>query len=252
MLPPPIRAIRLFIALITCYLSFFLLTLKRLDPISPRDRACWMHHSCRRVAHAMRFSLDLAGPVPASGLVVSNHLGYLDILAFAAATPCFFVSRHDLLAWPIFGELARFGGTIFVNRDLRSAVDSTSQRIAAILQSGLPVVLFPEGTSTDGSRLLPFHSSLIEPAIRANAPVTAAAIGYHSASYPESSFCYYGNVRFLPHLLNLLFVPPAHLLLRFDPAPTPFTNRKQAAELLRRQISDLRATMHPTQPVPAN
>lgn len=252
MLPAIIRAIRLTFALIICYLAFFLLWLKRLGRVSLRDRAIWMHHSCRRVAHAFRLSLHSAGPVPTSGLIVSNHLGYLDILAFAAATPCVFVSKQDLLAWPVFGTLARFGATIFVNRDLRSAVDSISRQIAATLQSGLPVVLFPEGTSTDGSHLLPFHSSLIEPAIRSNAPITAAAIGYQSASCTESHFCYYGDLRFVPHLLKILCVPGTHILLRFHPAPTPFTNRKQAAELLRRQISDLRAPMRPAQPVLTN
>lgn len=237
------RSLRLSLALAQNYLSFFALWLKHSGRISIHARAHWMHHSCRRVARALHLSLHVNGPIPSRGIIVSNHLGYLDILAFASATPCVFVSRHDVIHWPIFGALARFGGTIFLHRDRRTAVEAASHQILAVLQTGIPVVLFPEGTSTDGSKILPFHPSLLEPAIRSGSAITAAAISYQSPSHPESAFAYFGDVRFLPHLLAMLRVPYAHALLHFHPAPQSFANRKQAAQFLHLHTVALRAAL---------
>lgn len=244
------RSLRLSLALAQNHISFLALWLSHLGRVSLRARAIWMHHSCRRVAGALQLSLHVTGAVPSSGIIVSNHLGYLDILAFASATPCIFVSRHDVTHWPIFGALARFGGTIFLRRDRRTAVQTVSRQILSALQSGLPVVLFPEGTSTDGSQVLPFHPSLLEPAIRSGSAITAAAISYQSPTHPESAFAYHGDVRFLPHLLTMLRVPHARTLLQFRPGSRLFENRKQAAQFLHRHTVALRAalTTQPTTP----
>jgi 1-acyl-sn-glycerol-3-phosphate acyltransferase len=246
-----IRALRLILALAQNHISFLALWLRHFGRLSLHSRALWMHHSCRRVARALQFSLHVTGAVPSSGIIVSNHLGYLDILAFASATPCIFVSRHDVTHWPIFGALARFGGTIFLRRDRRTAVDTASRQILAALQSGLPVVLFPEGTSTDGSQVLPFHPSLLEPAIRSGSAITAAAIAYQSSSRPESAFAYYGDVRFLPHLLAMLRVPHTRTLLQFRPSSRLFENRKQAAQFLHRHTVALRTALPTQSPTPA-
>lgn len=210
-----------------------------------------MHYACRRVSHALRLQIHVTGNTPVSGLIVSNHLSYLDILAFASATPCIFVAKQDVRAWPIFGALARFGGTIFVHRDRRTSVDTASRQIAAALDAGLPIVLFPEGTSTDGSHVLPFFPSLLEPAIRAAVPITAAAIGYQSPSRPESAFCYYGDVQFAQHLPSVLRIPRACILLHFSPDPRRFNHRKEAAQILHQQTISLRADLRAPQTAPS-
>lgn len=238
-----LRLLRLLLALAINYLHYLVLRLRPASHISLQDRALWMHHSCRRVARALNLSLHSTGPMPTHGLIVSNHLGYLDILAFASASPCIFVSKQDVLAWPIFGTLARCGGTIFVNRNQSTAVRSAVSQIAAALQAGLPVILFPEGTSTDGSQVLPFRSALLQPAILANVPIAAAAIGYQSPSHPEAAFCYYGHVRFLPHLRSILRIPRARMVLRFHNTSSPYPDRKQAAQHLRQLTLNLREAM---------
>ena len=106
-------------------------------------------------------SVSASGPLPASGLIVSNHLSYLDILFYASLMPCIFVSKSEVLSWPLFGILARCGGTIFVERSRAHGVDEPARRIAAALTLGIPVVLFPEGTSTDGRTVLPFRIRVV-------------------------------------------------------------------------------------------
>ncbi len=113
---------------------------------------------------------------PTRGLICSNHLSYLDILAYAAAVPCIFISRSDVRRWPVFGWCARAGGTIFIDRQSRASTERVARQMAEALEAGVPILLFPEGTSTDGSSVLRFHPSLLEPAIHQEQEITAAAI----------------------------------------------------------------------------
>lgn len=224
------------------FTTFAWLFLYRGGRVSLHDRALWMHHSCRRVARALGMNLATIGILPKTGLITSNHLSYLDILAFASAGPFIFVSKSDVLQWPIFGMLARYGGTLFVNRERRTAVGAITQQMEAILSTGLPLVLFPEGTSTDGSHMLPYFPSLLEPALRCSAPITPAAVGYRADGWHESDFCYYGEISFVPHLRSILRIPRSQMHLSFGPQ-TGFSDRKQAARQLREQTAALRSQM---------
>src|SRR5437773_7774078 len=109
--------------------------------------------------------------MPLSGLLVCNHLSYLDIVVLSSIRPCIFVAKRDVRAWPLFGWLARAAGTIFVERNCRSAAAHEVARISSAIESGLLVVLFPEGTSSDGATVLPFKSSLLQAAISARCPI---------------------------------------------------------------------------------
>jgi 1-acyl-sn-glycerol-3-phosphate acyltransferase len=202
-----------------------------------------MHQSCGRVARALRLEITLEDLPPRAGLITSNHLSYLDVVAFAAGMPCVFVSKDEVVHWPIFGMLARFGGTLFVNRARRTAVDSVAQQMEAVLAAGLPLVLFPEGTSSDGSEVLPYFPSLLQAAIRARTQITPAAVAYAAPGRSESDFCYYGNVSLLPHLRSLLRVPRTQARVRFGLTQTGFPDRKHAARELREHTVALRAGM---------
>ncbi len=188
-------------------------------------------------------SVAADGVAPAAGLITSNHLSYLDVLAYASVMPCVFVSKAEVLHWPVFGMLARFGGTLFVNRERRTAVEAVTQQMEAVLASGLPLVLFPEGTSTDGSAVLPYFPSLLEAAVRCHAPLTPAAVGYAAPGRRESDFCYYGEVSFAPHLRSLLRVTRFEARVRLGAASSAFGDRKQAARELREQTVALRTEM---------
>jgi 1-acyl-sn-glycerol-3-phosphate acyltransferase len=180
------------------------------------------------------------GHLPEQGLVVSNHLSYLDILFYAALMPCIFVAKSDVRSWPVFGLLARCGGTIFVKRERTSGVGDTTRQMTEALAASIPILLFPEGTSTDGSEVLRFHPSLLEPAMRSNARITVAAIGYRIADAEERDLCYYGDDTFGPHLVRSLGMRDIRGEIRFQHESPTWTDRKSAARELHREVTAMR------------
>ena len=181
-----------------------------------------------------------SGPLPTSGLIVSNHLSHLDILLYAAVMPCIFVSKSEVLSWPMFGILARCGGTIFVERSRRHGVGDPAVSIASALTAGIPVVLFPEGTSSDGITVLPFHSSFLQPAITTAAPVIPAAIAYSVAAGAEVDLCYYGDITFFPHLMSVLEHDDVEGRIMFSDKHVVYTDRKAAAKASWSDVVSLR------------
>jgi len=172
---------------------------------SRAESAQWLHESCARTLRAIELQVDVTGELPARGLIVSNHLSYLDIVVLSTAVPCVFVSKAEIAAWPIFGSYARWAGSVFVKRKDRSDVGRANAGIRDALQDGVPVVLFPEGTTTDGQRVLRFHSTMLQPAIEAAVPVTPCALHYElEDGDPAREACWWGNMTLLPHLWNLL------------------------------------------------
>ena len=150
---------------------------------------------------------QVEGQPPACGLVVSNHLSYLDIIIISAAMPCFFVAKMEIGGWPFFGKAARTGGTIFLDRSSLASAMSVAEQMTERLRLPVPVLLFPEGTSTDGAEVLRFHSRLIDPATTAGAPITAAAIRYVlEGGVEERELCWFGDEQFMPHLWKVLGV----------------------------------------------
>jgi 1-acyl-sn-glycerol-3-phosphate acyltransferase len=185
------------------------------------------------------------GPVPSRGLVVANHLSYLDIAIVSAAMPCFFVSKTEVGRWPYFGRAARTGGTIFIDRSSRASTTEVAQQISERLRLQIPVLLFPEGTSSDGSQVLRFHSSLFEPAVAAAAPVTAAAVRYVlEDGSAERELCWFDDALFLPHLWKALGTAGLSAEVRFG-EPRVYPDRRTAAEATHDEIAAMRAERQP-------
>ena len=200
------RALSLAFVLALCIPRLWLLRLR--GPLTLQRRALWGQATGRQMMAAMGIRYRVTGKLPQRGLLVSNHLSYLDILIYGSIVPCFFVSKAEISRWPFFGWMSKAGGTIYVHRSGHTRVDGVLQQIASRLNLPVMVLLFPEGTSTDGSRLLNFRSRLFAPAVDAEAPVTAASIRYAAADgTPEREFCWFGDDEFLPHLLKTLAVP---------------------------------------------
>ncbi len=179
-------------------------------------------------------------------MIVSNHLSYLDIIAYSALVPCVFVAKKEVASWPILGLFARMAGTIFVDRTRRMRLVETNLQIAEALHSGTVVVLFPEGTSSGGENVLPFRSSLLDPATLARCTVAPAAIRYQldDGSAPDE-VCYWHDMTLLPHLLNLFSKRAVRTDVGFelgeaDPLPS---SRKDAGKQLHDQVSSLHAAL---------
>jgi 1-acyl-sn-glycerol-3-phosphate acyltransferase len=197
--------VALAVALIGCFLSYWFLRIR--GKPSLEQRANWLQSACRLVLRGLQIRYEVKGTPPQSGIIVANHLSYLDIVILSAIAPCFFVAKKEIRKWPYFGRAAQAGGTLFLDRSSLASAERVAQKIAERLSLPVPVLFFPEGTSTDGSSLLPFHRWLFEPAVRAGAWVTPAAITYRLANgVPEEELCWYGNQGFLPHLWKALAI----------------------------------------------
>ena len=233
------RAVALGVALASCILHYWRLRLRR--RLSLEQRAFWLQDSCRRVLAAMRVPYCVEGKPPGCGVLVANHLSYLDVVVFSAATPCFFVAKAEVSRWPYFGEAARSGGTLFIERGSRASADQVAAQIADRLAVSVPVLFFPEGTSTDGSTVRRFHSRLFVPAMQAGAPVTAAAIRYVRADGgPERDLCWFGDAPFLPHLWRVLGAGRFHAEIRFG-EPRIYRDRRIATRETQAEVSAMRA-----------
>ena len=232
------RAVTLAVALIYSLFCFWFLRLS--GRVSLERRAQWQHEAALRVMHALGVRLKVTGTLPKGGLLVSNHLSYLDIPLISAALPVYMVSKVEIGSWPLFGTLARAGGALFVDRSSRASAKATTAQIAERLRGPVPVLFFPEGTSTDGSRVLRFHSRFFIPAVEAGLPVTAAALRYvPSDGSPERNFCWFGDTDFLQHLVKNLGGPDFVAEIQFGAARI-YENRRVAAQQTREEIIAMR------------
>jgi 1-acyl-sn-glycerol-3-phosphate acyltransferase len=155
--------------------------------------------------------LRATGHAPAGpALVVANHLGYLDVLVLGAALASCFVAKAEIDDWPVAGRLCRFVGTVFVRRARGHSVTPALDAITNALRDGRTLVLFPEATSTDGSRVLPFHSALLGAAGRSGRPIAWAALTYGTPEdQPPASeaVCWWGEMTLADHVFRLMRVP---------------------------------------------
>lgn len=206
-------------------------------PITLPRRAEWLHRSCVKAVTRLSITLDVDGPFPSHGLLVCNHLSYIDVLALSAIAPCVFVAKRQVRSWPLFGGLARCGATIFVDRDRPSDTARASTHLRQALAAGIVVVLFPEGTSSDGSTVLPFRSALFKPAVQLNQPVSTAHISYAvEGGSVGQDVCYWGRMVFLAHLFRFLRLRNINARVRIGRKASVFTDRKVAAVTTREEV----------------
>src|SRR5215472_18232767 len=132
---------------------------------SLRHRAYTLHRWTSRTLRGLAVSYSWEGSAPASGLLVANHLSYLDILVFSAIAPCVFVSKREVRSWPGIGWVASLAGSVYIDRSRHDGTHDVQPQLAASLAAGVRVILFAEGTSSDGRQVLPFRSSLFQPAV---------------------------------------------------------------------------------------
>ncbi len=116
--------------------------------------------------------------LPHGGLFIANHISWLDIFVLNAARPMAFVAKSEVRDWPLFGWLAAHTDTLFLQRRRRGHARTVNERVAHLLSSGADVAVFPEGTTTDGTRLLPFHGALLQPAIDGGYPIQPVSLAY--------------------------------------------------------------------------
>lgn len=143
-------------------------------------------------------------------LIISNHLSYLDMILIASILPVVFVSSMEVNGSPLLGLFARCGGSIFIERRKKTAIHSDIKKIEHLLSKGFTILLFPEGTTSNGEYILPFKSSLLNSVINKNITIENLCIKYLTIdgkvinNRNRDYIYYYGNMTFWPHFFNLL------------------------------------------------
>jgi lyso-ornithine lipid O-acyltransferase len=175
-------------------------------------------------------------------LFVSNHCSYLDVTALGAVIPGCFVAKTEVRSWPLFGLLARLQRSVFIERRARSAVGRQRDDLRDRLEGGDSVILFPEGTSSDGNRTLPFKTSLFAAAsVRpGGAALTVQPVslvptrldGMPMGLCDRPLYAWYGDMELLPHLWAVFASGRITVEIEFHPPVTieAFASRKALAD----------------------
>lgn len=218
-------------------LLILLLGFQRLPASARQARIGWWSAGLLR---ALGMGLQVLGQVrPGAGLLVANHVSWLDIAAIHSACPqARFVSKADVLQWPLLGWMIRQGGTLFIQRERKRDAMRVVHEMAAAIQSGDLVAVFPEGTTGAGSPLLPFHGNLLQAAIAVQAPVLPVALRFSQPGEPYSwAAQYIGDTSLVASLWRILCARGLVATVQFlPPQSTVHADRRALAELLRTEL----------------
>ena len=226
--------------------------------ISPQAARVLPHLYHCGVARIMGMRIRVEGRMESARplLVVANHISWADIVVLSAVAPVSFIAKSEMITWPLFGWLARAQRTVFVNRADRRRAAEQADHISRRLEAGDAMVLFPEGTTSDGTRVLPFNASLFAAAAnvvrRGHAEavlvqpvaityrrlqgVSLGRIGMRRVGWP-------GAVPLMPHLPDTIRESALDVIVSFAPAVRfdAATNRKAVSAAARDAIRDMRA-----------
>ena len=180
--PYPLRAWRaLRLALHFAWIGFGALLLY--PRLAADGRARLKQRWSRTILDILGVHLD-AEPTtaPPGCLVVANHVSWLDIFVINSLRPAAFIAKAEIRQWPFIGWLAERNDTVFLRRGSHGHARVVNAQIDTLLNSGIDVAIFPEGTTTDGTHLLGFHAALLQPAIETGRAIVPCALSYHDAS----------------------------------------------------------------------
>jgi 1-acyl-sn-glycerol-3-phosphate acyltransferase len=214
-----------------------------------RLKCRWSQQLLALLGIRIEFTGDLARIE--NGLLVANHISFIDIFVINALLPSAFVAKDDVARWPLIGRLARHAETVFIERGSRKAAHRTRQHMLTALGAGRRLAIFPEGTTTSGDRVLPFHAALFQSAIDAAVPVHVIALSYRDAGGGRSvAPAYIDEISLIGCLISMLeaggLVARVELAASFAP---PLADRRHLAHHAHQAIAA--ALAHAPDAVPA-
>lgn len=198
---------------------------------------------CAAVLDILRVKVHVRGHIPEQGtqsvLFVANHISWIDIWVLKAQLPMRLVSKSEIRDWPIIGWLAEHAGTLFVARHKRQQTGQTMNSVEEALQENHNLCFFPEGTTTDGTELKPFKSSLFQAAVNARARVWPVMIFYpRSQGGANTEIAYSGDTTMLQSLRAVLSQKEITVELEFaEPLDAVGSERRQLAQQARQAIA---------------
>jgi 1-acyl-sn-glycerol-3-phosphate acyltransferase len=198
----------------------------------------------------MGIEIEAVGGFPEKGAVISNHVSYLDVIMFAALRPCVFVSKLEVKSWPVIGWMTVMAGTVFVDRGHGGSAARAGSRMQSAMEQGVPVVFFPEGTTTNGEQLLEFRSGLLAQVMELGEEVTAAYLQYSlgdgndAGVSVQNDVAFWGDMSMGSHLFKLLGLKNVKARIWFGDGPIAFSaddlERKVAAVEAREAMLELK------------
>ena len=202
---------------------------------------CW----ALEMLSVLGIRIELRGRPPDSGpmLLVANHISWLDILVMHAARHCRFVSKADVRHWPLIGALATGAGTLYIERESRRDAMRVVHHMADSLKRGEVLAVFPEGTTSNGVALLPFHANLIQAAISADAPAQPVALSFIDTRTRSISLapCYIDEDTLVASVWRTLTAPAITAVVHYGkPQSAQGRDRRTWARELRSAVDDLR------------
>ena len=214
------------------------------DPNNPKNTR-YVQFFCRRLCDVFNVDVRVHGDIPREpALWVSNHISWLDIAVLGSGARVFFLAKAEIESWPVFGKLAKGGGTLFIKRGSGDSVRIREQ-IAEFLTKDIPVLFFPEATTTDGTAVKKVHGRILGAAIEANKPVQACLICYvNKEGQLDTIAPFIGDTSFAEHIQAVLEMPKvtAHL----KPLPmisveghTVESLTKQVQEMMQKGLEEL-------------
>jgi len=192
-----------------------------------------VQHWSNRLLRILQLDCHLYGaPLPPPEQVIlltSNHISWIDVFVILALRPVRFVAKSEVKSWFVLGWMATVSGTLYLQRESRREVVMFGGRMQHALSLGHSLGLFPEGTTTMGTELLPFHRSLFEPVIAQAIPVCPVILQYHDNNGKISTAIpFVGEMTLWDSLKNILQAPPSQVLIRTGPLiETRGKNRKE-------------------------
>ncbi len=216
-------------------------------PTLPQDqREARVQAWALEMLQCLGVSLEVQGTVPLRGplLLVANHISWLDILVLHATRYCRFISKSDVKGWPLVGTLATGAGTLYIERSSRRDALRVVHDMAQALRDGDVLAVFPEGTTSNGTAMLPFHANLLQAAISAKSPVLPVALQYLEADgdTPSRAVSYVGDESLVGSVWRTLSARGVRAVVRFgEPQSTEGRDRREMAKELHAAVAALRS-----------
>lgn len=195
---------------------------------------CWWY---QRLLRCLRISVRVDGAAAETTLMVANHISWLDIPVIGSQGKMRFLSKAEVRRWPIIGWMSELAGTVFIDRGAHR-VDEVVAGVCTRIQAGQPVVVFPEGTTSDGREVQRFHPRLFAICQQTGLAVQPIALRYGEGQEPDRVAPFVGDETLVAHLWRLLRHPGLQVRVSFlDPIPVASLDRRRLAEATRTAIA---------------
>lgn len=200
-----------------------------------QDGTARVHRYSRWIVRVLGIECEVSGAIPSGSAVVANHVSYLDIFLFASVRPFIMVAKSEVRGWPMIGWIVRNAGTVFVVRGGGPATyPAVNRAMAEAYRVGLPVLFFPEGTTSDGTGVLPFRRGLFHSVLSEEVSLYAAALRFEDK---DASWC--GDALLLPHLYRMAAREGLRARMCFGGEVHPRTDRFTLSAAAQEQVAQM-------------